>query len=58
MAFDDQTIDNFLDELEKLYRKYGLSLGHEDEHGAFTIEKFNEGDVKWVREAHRYAKHD
>lgn len=32
----------FLQELMKLYDKYELSIGHEDEHGAFIIEADSE----------------
>lgn len=54
---DDKSIDEFLDELEELYRKYGLSLGHEDTHGAFIIELLSEDNIRWVRCAHRRAKY-
>ena len=55
---DDQTIDKFLNELESLCLKYGLSLAHEDHHGAFVIEKFDEGNIRWLKAAHRSAKYE
>jgi len=56
-SIDDQTIDEFLDELENLYHKYGLSLAHQDNQGAFIIQKFNPDNVVWVRAASREAKY-
>lgn len=55
---DDQVINKFLDELESLYRKYGLSLSHEDTHGAFIIKRLDEGNILWVRAAMRDAKYE
>lgn len=54
---DDRVIDEFLNELESLYHKYGLSLAHEDTHGAFIIQKFSESNVVWMRAARREAKY-
>lgn len=53
----DQDIDEFLRELEELYRRHGLSLAHEDTHGAFLIEKLSEDNVRWVKDARREAKY-
>jgi hypothetical protein len=41
----------FRDELIALYRKHGVSIGHEDSHGAFIIRDFRESDVKWILNA-------
>lgn len=54
---DDKIIDEFLDELEDLYHKYGLSLSHQDKQGAFIIQKFDPDNVTWVRAASREAKY-
>ncbi len=35
---DYPEIDAFLDELAEVYRKHGLCLSHEDDHGAFVVE--------------------
>jgi len=50
---EEKVIKDFLDELEALYHKYNLSLGHEDSQGAFIIEKFYEDNIQWVRAARR-----
>lgn len=47
----DYKIDSFLDELESLYRKYGLSIAHEDNHGAFIIERFSDENLQWIMNA-------
>ncbi len=52
----DPTVDNFLDDLEELYRRYGLCLAHEDHQGAFIIEKLSEDRLRWVRNATRNVK--
>ena len=44
----------FLDEIEAVCRKHGLSIGHEDCHGAFEIGPFDEDDIKWLRNATTY----
>lgn len=51
----EETITTFLNELEGLYRKYDLSLSHEDTHGAFIIERFDLENIAWVRAAQRTA---
>lgn len=45
------TAELFLDDLEMVFRKWGLCLSHEDGQGGFIIQRFNERDVQWVREA-------
>lgn len=39
---------NFLNEIDLLCQKYGYSLSHEDGHGGFIIEKYNENNIKWL----------
>lgn len=41
----------FLDEIEQLYKKYNLSISHEDVGGSFIIEDYNDYDVEWLRSA-------
>jgi hypothetical protein len=47
---DDKKAEFFI-ELEALYMKYDISLGHEDHQGAFTIEKLKQDNIEWVRAA-------
>ena len=44
-------IDEFLEEIEKVCREYGYSISHEDGHGSFEIEPFDEGLMEWLYEA-------
>lgn len=46
-----RTAEIFLDDLVGVFRKWGLCLSHEDGHGAFIIEPFNEYNVDWLRDA-------
>lgn len=45
------TVGTFLNELFDLYEKHGLSIGHEDSHGAFIIEKLKDANVEWMQAA-------
>ena len=44
-------VEAFLDELEALYRRHGMTLGHDDSHGVFHIEPLDESNIEWVRKA-------
>lgn len=46
-------MSDFFEDLEKLYRKYDFSISHEDCHGGFIIENYDEDNVKWIRHAHK-----
>jgi hypothetical protein len=41
----------FLADIEAAQRKHGLSLGHEDDQGAFKVVPFNERYVDWLWDA-------
>ena len=41
----------FLADIIEIYRKHGLSLGHEDEHGAFVVEPLADINVSWLNDA-------
>ena len=45
-------VDAFLEEVLEVCRKHRMSIGHEDGHGAFVVEDFNESDADWLRSAH------
>lgn len=36
--------------LNVFVKKYNLSISHEDGHGAFIIEKYDEYNIKWLRD--------
>lgn len=48
----DEKIKSFLDEIEKLCKKYELSISHEDlGYGDFIIEDYDEYNIEWLRSA-------
>lgn len=42
--------EEFLDELFKVYKRFGVSISHEDQEGGFLLEKFNEKNIKIMSE--------
>lgn len=44
-------IENFKKEIIKVMKKYNLSISHEDTHGGFIIEKYDEYNIKWFNDA-------
>lgn len=38
----------FLKEIDDICKKYNLSISHEDEHGAFVLEKYDDLLAKWL----------
>lgn len=42
--------EEFLNELFKVYRRFGVSISHEDPEGGFLLEKFNEKNIKIMSE--------
>lgn len=47
----DEKIKSFLDEIEKLCKKYELSISHEDGGGSFIIEGYDDYNIEWLRSA-------
>lgn len=46
-------VDAFLVEIEAVSRRHGMSIGHEDGHGAFQIHtEVNEDSLRWLMAAH------
>ena len=45
-------IRSFYKELIALYKKYELSISHEDSHGGFIIDNYNEHNVDWIMDAY------
>lgn len=48
----------FLAEIEKLCRKFNISISHEDQHGAFLLTELDEDYLDWLKGADygRYEK--
>lgn len=44
--------DKFFKKLEELCRKFNVSISHEDGHGAFILEDFDEFNMNWIKVAH------
>ncbi len=44
-------VEQFLKEIGDLCLKHGLSISHEDRHGGFIIEKYNQETVDWLNDA-------
>ena len=44
-----ENIIKFLNEITKIYKKYNLSISHEDGQGSFIIEKYDEYNIKWLK---------
>lgn len=47
----DEKIKSFLDEIEKLCKKYELSISHEDSGGSFIVEGYDDYNIEWLRSA-------
>ena len=45
-------IDAFLAEIEEVCKRHGLSIGHEDGHGAFEIHDYESVETGWLESAH------
>lgn len=41
----------FMGELFDLYKKYNLSISHEDDHGAFIITEYTDENKRWIENA-------
>ena len=44
-------IKAFFKEIEETCKKHGYSISHEDAHGSFEIEKYNEVNIDWLKKA-------
>ena len=47
---EDKNVDNFMDDLNKLFKKYNLSIAHE-EYGQFLIEEYNDDNIECLNAA-------
>lgn len=41
-------MEDFLNDIETVCVKHGLSISHEDYHGVFLIEEYDEDNIKWL----------
>jgi hypothetical protein len=47
-------MEAFLREIAEVSKKHGLSIGHEDRHGAFEIDPYDEDNVDWLMHAYKH----
>ena len=43
--------EEFFNEIESVCRKYNVSISHEDGHGSFIIELFDDRNIQWLKES-------
>ena len=48
---EEVATEGFFDELESVCRKYNVSISHEDQHGGFILETFDEDNLEWIKAA-------
>lgn len=48
MAEMPKEMEDFLNDVESVCKKYGLSISHEDYHGAFLIEEYSKENIEWL----------
>lgn len=44
-----ESVINFLNEIDNICKKYNFSISHEDSHGGFIIEKYDNYNIKWLK---------
>jgi hypothetical protein len=44
---------DFFNDIEEVYKKHNLSISHEDGHGAFIIEEYDEFNIQWLKRAQK-----
>ena len=44
-------VKDFLEEIKSVCKKYNMSISHEDIHGSFIINNYNECDFAWLSNA-------
>ena len=50
-SIENKQVDAFLREIVKVCKEHGFSLSHEDTHGAFVVEKYEEENIQWLMDA-------
>lgn len=58
MEEQSKKVVEFLKEIEEVSKKHGLSLGHEDYHGTFTVEEYSEYNTQWLQQAFDHSDHE
>jgi len=50
-SIENKEVDAFLREIVEVCKEHGFSLSHEDTHGAFVVEKHEEGNIRGLMDA-------
>ncbi len=48
---ENEQVDDFLQEIKSVCKKHGFSIGHEDTHGGFLIERYEDKNIDWLMAA-------
>jgi len=48
---EDSEVDAFIEDVVSVMRKHGLTISHEDHHGAFIIVDMSERNINWFEDA-------
>lgn len=48
---ENKKIDDFLDDLIRVYKKHDLALRHEDTQGAFIVSPLSQYNILWLQDA-------
>ena len=52
------SVDNFLNEIDEICKKYDISISHEDTMGEFILERYDPENIKWLKESNREALYE
>ena len=52
MKIEKSKLDQFLNDIIKVYKCHNLLLAHEDTQGAFIIQEFKEENVNWLKDSY------
>ncbi|WP_143322932.1 hypothetical protein [Clostridium sp. HBUAS56010] len=44
-------MESFINEIELVCKKHNLSISHEDGHGSFIIERYDQKNIDWLKDA-------
>ena len=45
-----EEVENFLNEIDNICKKYNFSISHEDGQGGFIIEKYDSYNIRWLKD--------
>ena len=53
-----ESMKKFLEDIDAVCKKHGLSISHQDTHGSFLIEKYDEYNIEWLFNASKCYEDD